>query len=173
MSIRWALVCIRWELGEYCSEKQSAFFAWVSGGKTFPAFPAHAQPAILRIWQEAHWHEWGTIPHGERPSHTFRQCFVYLAWYLCLCRYYLIITAVLYCTILYCTVLALLECRGTVWLLVSQQISRHYITLNTGIKEYETMSHRKIELVGSPWIHSNYYRASLCSSVHRDLRPLW
>ena len=23
-------------------------------GKTFPAFPAHAQPAILRIWQEAH-----------------------------------------------------------------------------------------------------------------------
>ena len=23
-------------------------------GKTFPAIPAHAQPAILRIWQEAH-----------------------------------------------------------------------------------------------------------------------
>ena len=23
-------------------------------GKTFPAFPAHAQPAILCIWQEAH-----------------------------------------------------------------------------------------------------------------------
>ena len=23
-------------------------------GKTFPAFPAHARPAILRIWQEAH-----------------------------------------------------------------------------------------------------------------------
>ena len=23
-------------------------------GKTLPAFPAHAQPAILRIWQEAH-----------------------------------------------------------------------------------------------------------------------
>ena len=23
-------------------------------GKTFPAFPEHAQPAILRIWQEAH-----------------------------------------------------------------------------------------------------------------------
>ena len=22
-------------------------------GKTFPVFPAHAQPAILRIWQEA------------------------------------------------------------------------------------------------------------------------
>ena len=26
----------------------------VGAGKTFPAFPAHAQPAILRIWQEAH-----------------------------------------------------------------------------------------------------------------------
>ena len=24
-------------------------------GKTFPAFPAHAQITILRIWQEAHW----------------------------------------------------------------------------------------------------------------------
>ena len=24
------------------------------GGKTFPAFPAHARPAILCIWQEAH-----------------------------------------------------------------------------------------------------------------------
>ena len=24
-------------------------------GKTFPAFPVHAQPAILRIWQEVHW----------------------------------------------------------------------------------------------------------------------
>ena len=23
-------------------------------GKTLPAFPAHAQPAILRIWLEAH-----------------------------------------------------------------------------------------------------------------------
>ena len=23
-------------------------------GETLPAFPAHAQPAILRIWQEAH-----------------------------------------------------------------------------------------------------------------------
>ena len=24
------------------------------GGETFAAFPAHAQPPILRIWQEAH-----------------------------------------------------------------------------------------------------------------------
>ena len=23
-------------------------------GKTFPSFPAHAQPTILHIWQEAH-----------------------------------------------------------------------------------------------------------------------
>ena len=23
-------------------------------GKTFPAFPVHAQPAFLRFWQEAH-----------------------------------------------------------------------------------------------------------------------
>ena len=26
----------------------------LGGGKTFPAFPAHVQPAIFRIWQEAH-----------------------------------------------------------------------------------------------------------------------
>ena len=25
------------------------------GKKPFPAFPAHAQTALLRIWQEAHW----------------------------------------------------------------------------------------------------------------------
>ena len=30
-------------------------FLWIRRqGKTFPAFPVHAQPAILRIWQEAH-----------------------------------------------------------------------------------------------------------------------
>ena len=29
-------------------------FFEVGGGKAFPTFPAHAQPAILRIWQEAH-----------------------------------------------------------------------------------------------------------------------
>ena len=32
----------------------SGFFE-VSGGKNFPAFTAHAQPAILRIWQESHY----------------------------------------------------------------------------------------------------------------------
>ena len=32
-----------------CRDRQPAV-----AGKTFPAFPAHAQPTILRIWQEAH-----------------------------------------------------------------------------------------------------------------------
>ena len=33
----------------------TSVFLWSQWrGKTFPAFPAHAQPAILRIWQEAH-----------------------------------------------------------------------------------------------------------------------
>ena len=37
-----------------------------SVGKTFPAFPAHAQPVILRIWQEAHgWNDKETpVDHG-------------------------------------------------------------------------------------------------------------
>ena len=30
-------------------------------GKTFPAFPAHAQSAILRIWQEAHYVKWNGL----------------------------------------------------------------------------------------------------------------
>ena len=29
-------------------------------GKSFPAFPAHAQPTILRIWQEAYYASWFT-----------------------------------------------------------------------------------------------------------------
>ena len=29
------------------------------GGENFPAFPAHAQPAILRIWPETHGLDWG------------------------------------------------------------------------------------------------------------------
>ena len=46
--------------------------AHVSGmtGKTFPAFPAHAQTAILRIWQEA---------HAWRCYIWFR---VYISWYI-------------------------------------------------------------------------------------------
>ena len=35
--------------------------------KTIPAFPAHAQPTSLRIWQEAH----GRAPHGE-VQHDFK-----------------------------------------------------------------------------------------------------
>ena len=33
----------------------SVFFFKSVAEKTFPAFPAHAHPAILRIWLEAHW----------------------------------------------------------------------------------------------------------------------
>ena len=33
-------------------------------GKKFPAFPAHAQPAILRIWQEAHGFVVGGVFHS-------------------------------------------------------------------------------------------------------------
>ena len=40
--------CMPWSL--------TSVFLWSQWrGKTFPAFPAHAQPAISRIWQEAHW----------------------------------------------------------------------------------------------------------------------
>ena len=34
-------------------------------GKTFPAFPAHAQPVFLRIWQEAHGHTLNSFPLGQ------------------------------------------------------------------------------------------------------------
>ena len=40
-------------------------------GKTFPVFPAHAQPAILRIWQEAHCGRYrpnGPL-HGDKMSY--------------------------------------------------------------------------------------------------------
>ena len=38
-------------------------------GKTFPAFPAHAQPAILRIWQEAH--DWMSYQNGSLLARTW------------------------------------------------------------------------------------------------------
>ena len=38
------------------------------GGKTFPTIPAHAQPAILRIWQEAHSALWVIVTGGVRFS---------------------------------------------------------------------------------------------------------
>ena len=43
----------------------SGFFWSRRRGKTFPAFPAHAQPVILRIWQEAHstGTTWKRFPH--------------------------------------------------------------------------------------------------------------
>ena len=38
-------------------------------GKTLQAFPAHAQPAILRIWQEGHWVDpqtiWNDVISGQ------------------------------------------------------------------------------------------------------------
>ena len=37
-------------------------------GKTFPAFPAHAQPAILRIWEEAHGREQRSIELPALPA---------------------------------------------------------------------------------------------------------
>ena len=41
-------------------------------GKTFPAFPVHAQTAMLRIWQEAHWHV---------DSYLFIMvCWVWIVW---------------------------------------------------------------------------------------------
>ena len=36
-------------------------------GKTFPVFPAHAQPTLLRIWQEAH----GSKATNHKRSHTY------------------------------------------------------------------------------------------------------
>ena len=35
-------------------------------GKTFPVFPVHAQPAILRIWQEAQSHKLWSFQLGTR-----------------------------------------------------------------------------------------------------------
>ena len=41
-------------------------------GKTLPAFPGHAQPAILRIWQEAHgyvaWSRWAVNEIQDRNN---------------------------------------------------------------------------------------------------------
>ena len=46
-------------------DARAVMHAWIANyrfplksvvGKMFPTFPAHAQPVILRIWYEAHWH---------------------------------------------------------------------------------------------------------------------
>ena len=39
-------------------------------GKTFPAFPPHAQPTIVRIWQEAH----GVVTHHVLPHQCRYMC---------------------------------------------------------------------------------------------------
>ena len=51
--------------GMCCDASQNRYTAVV--GKTFPALPAHAQPAILRIWQEAH----GIATHLKIKSQHF------------------------------------------------------------------------------------------------------
>ena len=48
-----------------CRNRQPAM------GKTFPAFPAHVQPTILRIWQEAHGHLIGAGWASGGPGHRF------------------------------------------------------------------------------------------------------
>ena len=40
-------------------------------GKTFPAFPAHAQPAILRIWQETHGDNKILVPYTWRINSKY------------------------------------------------------------------------------------------------------
>ena len=48
----------------------TSVFLWSQWrGKTFPAFPAHAQPAILRIWQEAH----GSVKSRPKRKKVFLQ----------------------------------------------------------------------------------------------------
>ena len=47
--------------------------------KTFPTFPVHAHPAILRIWQEAHWlREW--IGGVTRPQCVRQLYFAKFCW---------------------------------------------------------------------------------------------
>ena len=51
----------------------SGYFWSRRRGKTFPAFPAHAQPTILRIWQEAHSFSF----HVNWTSHSWEsQCLI-------------------------------------------------------------------------------------------------
>ena len=58
-------------------ESLTSIFLWSQRrGKTFPAFPAHAQPTILRIWQEAHSGYRGKQSIGVRCG----QCH-YICWH--------------------------------------------------------------------------------------------
>ena len=44
-------------------------------GKTFPALPAHAQPATIRIWQETHFQEkisMSFFDSGSHPTEEFQ-----------------------------------------------------------------------------------------------------
>ena len=52
-------------------------FLWSrSRGKTFPAFPAHAQPATLRIWKEAHC----ALVHQYCQCHIFDYIYSFVVW---------------------------------------------------------------------------------------------
>ena len=51
-------------------------------GKTFPAFPAHAQPAILRIWQEAHIMATYAMARGPYHRYLCSKFSVIFHWYL-------------------------------------------------------------------------------------------
>ena len=50
-------------------------------GKTFPAFPAHAQSAILRIWQEA-------LGMGSETNNTWKWLSTSTQTLLCGCTWY-------------------------------------------------------------------------------------
>ena len=47
-------------------------------GKTFPSFPVHAQPTILRIWQEAHGKAWevGANDAKAKPGRWFSRVLI-------------------------------------------------------------------------------------------------
>ena len=55
--------------------------------KTFPAFPAHAQPAILRISQEANEEEWwGKIGMGSDKFFGLMSAMLSFGWWLKKCH---------------------------------------------------------------------------------------
>ena len=59
----------------------SGFFLSRRWGKTFPAFPVHAQPAILRIWQDAHGGSYEYIRQETmRCFHLVKN--MHLQWYM-------------------------------------------------------------------------------------------
>ena len=77
------LVIPRRTCHDACRDRWLVVFFEVAAGKTFPAFTAHAQSVILRIWYEVH----GVEDNGQHwfkkwlstkqaPSHQWRQCWL-------------------------------------------------------------------------------------------------